>query len=211
MSKRVAIIGAGPVGLAAAAHALERDMMPIVLEAGDGAGHAVRQWSHVRMFSPWSYNIDKASERLLQAAGWNSPDPEHYPTGGELAAQYLDPLASRTPLAKHIQTKARVVSVARAGFDKVKTAGREQAEFEIQIPERPRTVRGPCRCCRGRFRNLAGSQSGWPEWNDGHRRNRTSAAYRLRDAKRDGARPIALRRQDGCGAGRGPFGHRDHH
>ena len=140
MSKRVAIIGAGPVGLAAAAHALERDMTPIVLEAGDSAGHAVRQWSHVRMFSPWSYNIDKASERLLQAAGWNSPDPEHYPTGGELAAQYLDPLASRTPLAKHIRTKARVVSVARAGFDKVKTAGREQAQFEIRY----QNGREPC-------------------------------------------------------------------
>jgi hypothetical protein len=140
MSKRVAIIGAGPVGLAAAAHALERDMTPIVLEAGDSAGYAVRQWSHVRMFSPWSYNIDKASERLLQAAGWNSPDPEHYPTGGELAAQYLDPLASRTPLAKHIRTKARVVSVARAGFDKVKTAGREQAQFEIRY----QSGREPC-------------------------------------------------------------------
>jgi hypothetical protein len=140
MNKRVAIIGAGPVGLAAAAHALERDMTPIVLEAGDSAGYAVRQWSHVRMFSPWSYNIDKASERLLQAAGWNSPDPEHYPTGGELAAQYLDPLASRTPLAKHIRTKARVVSVARAGFDKVKTAGREQAQFEIRY----QNGREPC-------------------------------------------------------------------
>ena len=132
MSKRVAIIGAGPVGLAAAAHALERDLEPIVLEAGGAAGHAVRQWSHVRMFSPWSYNIDKASERLLEAAGWNSPDPEHYPTGAELVAQYLEPLATRTALAQHLQTNARVMSVARAGFDKVKTAGREQAPFEIR-------------------------------------------------------------------------------
>ena len=39
---------------------------PIVLEAGDRVGHAVRQWSHVRMFSPWSYNVDKASEALLR-------------------------------------------------------------------------------------------------------------------------------------------------
>jgi Pyridine nucleotide-disulphide oxidoreductase len=132
MSKRVAIIGAGPVGLAAAAHALERDLDPIVLEAGDSAGHSVRQWSHVRMFSPWSYNIDRASERLLGNAGWNSPDPDHYPTGAELVAQYLEPLATRTALAKHLQTNARVISVARAGFDKVKTAGREQAPFEIR-------------------------------------------------------------------------------
>jgi glycine/D-amino acid oxidase-like deaminating enzyme len=132
MSKRVAIIGAGPVGLAAAAHALERGLDPIVLEAGDSTGHAVRQWSHVRMFSPWSYNIDKASERLLSDAGWNSPDPDHYPTGAELVAQYLEPLATRTKLAKHLQTNARVMSVARAGFDKVKTTGRELAAFEIR-------------------------------------------------------------------------------
>ena len=75
-SKTVAIIGAGPVGLAAAAHALERGLEPIVLEAGPEAGHAVRQWSHVRMFSPWEYNVDKAAERLLIATGWNAPDPK---------------------------------------------------------------------------------------------------------------------------------------
>ena len=92
--KTVAIIGGGPVGLAAAAHALGRGLKPIVLEAGDKVGHAVRQWSHVRMFSPWSYNIDKASEALLREEGWNSPDPEQYPTGGELVAQYLEPLAT---------------------------------------------------------------------------------------------------------------------
>ena len=67
--KVVAIIGAGPVGLAAAAHALERDMRPIVLEAGENVGHAVREWQHVQMFSPWSFNIDKAAERMLQAVG----------------------------------------------------------------------------------------------------------------------------------------------
>jgi hypothetical protein len=132
MAKRVAIIGAGPVGLAAAAQALERGLVPVVLEAGDAVGHAVRQWSHVRMFSPWSFNVDNASERLLASAGWNKPDPDHYPTGGELVAQYLEPLATRTVLAEYVHTKARVVSVARAGLDKVKSAGREQAQFEIR-------------------------------------------------------------------------------
>lgn len=130
--KIVAIIGAGPVGLAAAAHALERGMRPVVLEAGDAAGHAVRQWQHVRMFSPWSYNIDKAAERMLQAVGWNAPAPDHYPSGGELVEHYLDPLVSRTALKEHVKTKARVVAVSRLGFDKAKTAGREAAPFEIR-------------------------------------------------------------------------------
>jgi thioredoxin reductase len=130
--KTVAIIGAGPVGLAAAAHALERGLAPTVLEAGSEVAHAVRQWGHVRVFSPWEYNIDHAAERLLAATGWNSPDPRQYPTGAELVELYLDPLATRTALKGHIQTSSRVTAISRVGFDKVKTRGREQAPFEIR-------------------------------------------------------------------------------
>lgn len=132
MSKTIAIVGAGPVGLAAAAHALERGLEPIVLEAGDGAGHAVRQWSHVRMFSPWEYNIDRASARLLGEVGWNSPDPQSYPTGGELLSRYLEPLATRTPLRDRIRLSSSVTAISRVGFDKVKSKGRETAPFEIR-------------------------------------------------------------------------------
>jgi len=128
----VAVIGGGPVGLAAAAHALERGLRPIVLESGPDVGHAVRQWGHVRMFSPWEYNIDRAAGRLLAATGWNSPDPQHYPTGRELVDRYLEPLATRTALRNHIQTSSRVTAVSRVGFDKVKTKGRESAPFEIR-------------------------------------------------------------------------------
>lgn len=131
-NKTVAIIGAGPVGLAAAAHVLERGMSPIVLEAGPESGHAVRQWQHVQLFSPWEYNIDKAAARLLAPTGWNSPDPRSYPTGGELIERYLDPLATRTPLRETIRTSSRVTAISRVGFDKAKTKGREQAPFEIR-------------------------------------------------------------------------------
>jgi thioredoxin reductase len=103
-----------------------------VLEAGDKVGHAVSQWSHVRMFSPWSYNVDKAAEALLQEEGWNSPEQGHYPTGGELVAQYLEPLATRTKLNQHIRTNAQVIAVGRMGLDKVKTVGRENAPFEVR-------------------------------------------------------------------------------
>jgi thioredoxin reductase len=131
-AKTVAILGGGPVGLAAAAHVLEWGMEPVVLEAGPDAGHAVRQWSHVRMFSPWEYNIDKAAERLLATAGWNAPSGCDYPTGAELVAQYLEPLATRTPLKDRIRTRSLVTSVGRVGFDKVKTKGREAAPFEVR-------------------------------------------------------------------------------
>ena len=130
--KTVAIVGSGPVGLAAAAHVLERGMKPIVLEAGDNVAHAVRQWGHVQLFSPWEYNIDRAAERLLQPTGWNSPDPQQYPTGAELVEHYLEPLATRTALAGHIRTSSRVTDISRVGFDKLKSKGRESAPFEIR-------------------------------------------------------------------------------
>jgi len=131
-TKSVAIIGAGPVGLAAAAHVLERGLRPIVLEAGDSIGHSVRQWGHVQLFSPWEYNIDRAAERLLAPTGWNSPDPQQYPTGAELIERYLEPLATKTSLADHIHRSSRVTDISRAGFDKLKTKGRETAPFEIR-------------------------------------------------------------------------------
>src|SRR3954447_4866998 len=131
-AKTIAIIGAGPVGLAAAAHLLERGLDPVVLEAGAAVGHAMRQWSHVRLFSPWGYDIDKAAGRLLALSGWNSPEPQAYPTGGELVERYLEPLATRTALRSHIKTTARVTGIGRVGFDKVKTSGRERAPFELR-------------------------------------------------------------------------------
>jgi thioredoxin reductase len=131
-AKTVAIIGAGPVGLAAAAHVLERGLRPVVLEAGGGAGHTVRQWGHVQLFSPWEYNIDLAAARLLAPTGWNSPEPEQYPTGAELVERYLEPLATKTALATHVHTSSRVTGVSRIGFDKLKSKGRETAPFEIR-------------------------------------------------------------------------------
>lgn len=131
-NRKVAVIGAGPVGLAAAAHLLERGPKPIVLEAGPEIAHSIRQWSHVRLFSPWAYNVDKASKRLLETVGWSDPDPDYYPTGRELIEDYLEPLATRTVLRDHILTSSRVIGISRVGFDKVKTAGRDSAPFEVR-------------------------------------------------------------------------------
>ncbi len=129
----VVVIGAGPVGLAAAAHLLSRGLTPLVLEAGAGVAANMRKWSHVRMFSPWKYNVDKAAEALLEGTGWAFPDPESYPTGGDLVNRYLQPLADR--LAPYIRLGARVTAVSREGFDKMKTAGREKAPFLVQYTQ----------------------------------------------------------------------------
>ena len=73
----VVVIGAGPVGLAAAAHLRERGLTSLVLEAGPTVGAAVRRWGHTRLFSPWRYNIDDAARRLLEPTGWQA----HYESG----------------------------------------------------------------------------------------------------------------------------------
>lgn len=129
----VVVIGAGPVGLAAAAHLHERGLPFTVLEAGDRAGAAVAEWRHVRLFSPWRYDIDHASRRLLEAAGWVAPDPEGVPTGAELVDAYLEPLAGLPQLAPHIRYRSRVSAIGRRGVDRVRDAGRERAPFVVRL------------------------------------------------------------------------------
>lgn len=132
----VAIVGAGPIGLAAAAHLLEKGETPVVFEAGDAVGSSVREWGHVRLFSPWKYLVDPAARRLLDAAGWTMPEEGYLPTGGELVERYLEPLAAHPAIAPHLRIGSRVASVSRRGFDKVKSAGRDAAAFELLVATR---------------------------------------------------------------------------
>jgi thioredoxin reductase len=129
----VAVIGAGPVGLAAAAHLVARGETPIVLEAGASVGASILKWAHVKVFSPWRYNTDAAAVALLQGAGWTPPPPEALPTGREIVEQYLGPLARLPEIAPHLRLDSRVVSVARRGYDKMKSPGREEAPFVVRV------------------------------------------------------------------------------
>jgi len=129
----VVVIGGGPVGLAAAAHLLDRGMEPLVLEAGPSAGTSARAWAHVRMFSPWRYNIDKAARALLDAQGWAAPDPDSFPTGNDLAESYLAKLAGIPAIATRVWFGVTVTAVARAGLGKVRDAGRDVAPFEVRF------------------------------------------------------------------------------
>ncbi|HEY1856607.1 FAD-dependent oxidoreductase [Acidocella sp.] len=123
----VAVIGGGPVGLAAAVHLLARGIEPVVLESGPSVGTATRAWGHVMMFSQWRYNVDKAARALLEQHGWAPPDDDAYPTGRQLAEQYLEPLAALPEIAPRIRLNARVTAIARAGVGKVRTTAREAA------------------------------------------------------------------------------------
>src|ERR671917_891476 len=99
----IAVIGAGPIGLAAAAHLIARGETPIVFEAGATVGASMLQWGHVRLFSPWQYTVDAAAGSLLETSGWRSPDPEAYPTGRDIVEQYLRPLAAVPEIHPHLR------------------------------------------------------------------------------------------------------------
>ncbi|WP_433432124.1 FAD-dependent oxidoreductase [Nonomuraea sp. CA-141351] len=129
----IVVIGAGPIGLAAAAHLAERRLDFVVLEAGERAGASVARWGHVRVFSPWKYNINSAARRLLEADGWSAPDPEWLPTGAELIDDYLAPLAKL--FGDRVRTNAEVIAISRLGYDQVRTAGREQAPYLIRLAD----------------------------------------------------------------------------
>jgi len=129
--RQIAVIGAGPVGLAAAGHLLERGENPIVFEAGSAVGANIRDWAHVRMFSPWEFTVDAASVRLLEANGWQMPPADELPTGGDLVEKYLSPLAAL--LKDYIQLNTQVTAVSRRRVDKMKDKGRDDAPFVINL------------------------------------------------------------------------------
>lgn len=128
----IAIIGAGPIGLAAAAHAAQRGLRFTVLEAGPGAGSALRDWGHVRVFSPWAFNVDTAAHALLTAQGWTPPEAQALPIGREIVEAYLEPLAAHPSIAPHILFNARVTHVARALNDKMNDSARADSPFLIR-------------------------------------------------------------------------------
>lgn len=128
----VAVIGTGPIGLAAAAHLVVQEIEPIVFEAGPTPAAAVLEWGHIGLFSPWKYNIDQAARTLLESTDWQEPDGDRLPTGAELVGDYLAPLASTAQLRDAIHTSTRVTAISRAGMDRTHTPGRDDAAFLVR-------------------------------------------------------------------------------
>ncbi|MCZ4570200.1 NAD(P)-binding domain-containing protein [Rhodococcus erythropolis] len=127
----VVVIGAGPIGLAAAAQLRERGLTPLVFERGNGAGTAIAEWNHVRLFSRWAELVDPAAQRLLEQAGWSAPDGDSYPTGQQWRQLYLEPLADA--LGDAVQFGTEVTGVARRGRDLVVDDGRDTEPLSIHL------------------------------------------------------------------------------
>lgn len=118
----LAIVGAGPVGLEAAAAALERGFDVHVFERGEVGAHPIA-WGHVRMFTPWRANVGPASARLLARNGWTAPPADERPTGAELAERVLAPLAAAPELKTRVHEYAQVVHVGRQATLRAERAG----------------------------------------------------------------------------------------
>ncbi|MBB6023579.1 thioredoxin reductase [Paenibacillus sp. JGP012] len=131
----VAIIGAGPVGLAAAAQLILKGEPFMLFEAGDEVGANIRKWEHVRLFSPWQYNIDKAAKELLLSTDWVAPQNETIPTGKEIVEHYLKPLAALPEVSPYMHLNTKVTAISRKGLSKVKTSGREKLPFVIHVEQ----------------------------------------------------------------------------
>lgn len=134
----VVVIGAGPVGLAAAAHLVDRGLSALVLEAGDQPGSAMAQWGHIRTFTPWEYIVDAAAEKLLAPTGWTRPAQRQSPTGADVVATYLTPLAAM--LGDVVRTGTRVVAVSRDGLDRSRSVGRDTRPFVVRVEGADGTV-----------------------------------------------------------------------
>lgn len=129
----VAVIGGGPVGLAAAAHLIARGQPVKLYETGPAVGANLRDWGHVRVFTPWRFCVDEAATALLVRRRWHLPPADSFPTGDEIVANYLEPLAATPELAGVIETHARVTAISRLGLDKVVSRGREARPFVLSI------------------------------------------------------------------------------
>ena len=132
----VAVIGAGPVGLAAAAHLLERGIEPLVLEAANTVGANLLDYGHVQLFSPWRYNLCPPMTRALERQGWQAPDLDALPLAGDVVERVLKPYAALPEVAPFLHFGHRVLSISREGFDKVKSEGRASAPFVLRVATR---------------------------------------------------------------------------
>ena len=113
MTRTLAILGAGPIGLEAAALAALKGFDVTVYERGQIASNVAR-WGHVTLFSPWSLNQSLWGRELVESQEASEQRPEHvYPTGAEYIARYLRPLADHALISERIQTQTTVLGVSR--------------------------------------------------------------------------------------------------
>jgi thioredoxin reductase len=114
---RLAVLGAGPIGMEAALYARRLNFPVTVYERGR-VGEFMQRWGHVRLFSPFAMNITSLGRSALLAddPNFDFPGDGDCITGREHVAAYLDPLAHASPLADCVRLETQVLNVGRCGL-----------------------------------------------------------------------------------------------
>jgi 2-polyprenyl-6-methoxyphenol hydroxylase-like FAD-dependent oxidoreductase len=139
-SARIAVLGAGPIGLEAALYARSLQLPVTVYERGR-VGEYMRQWGHVRMFSPFGMNTSLLGRMAIQAERpqHEVPADSAIITGREHLAAYLEPLAHASPLRSSLRTEIQVLAVGRSAFLKEDDPGdskRARQPFRLFLRDR---------------------------------------------------------------------------
>ena len=134
---RIAVLGGGPMGIEAALYARYLGYDVDLYERGSLAAN-VMKWGHVRMFSPWKWNVSTLGLAALAAQdpNWRPPDGEALPTGRELAERYLVPLAHSDLVIDSLRLETEVLAVGREGLlkgDLVGDEARSEPPFRLLV------------------------------------------------------------------------------
>ena len=132
----IAILGAGPIGLEAALAAADRDLPFTVYDAAPTVAGHVRDWGHVRVFTPWDLNVSDRMRAALAAEGVDAPGGDDLPTGDELADRLYEPVAGLASVAPRLRLGTRVEAVGREHLlkhDEIGTGARADHPFRLLL------------------------------------------------------------------------------
>jgi hypothetical protein len=131
---RIAVLGAGPVGLEAALHARALGLPVTVYERGRVAEH-VQRWGHVRLFSPFGMNCTALGRAAIKAENpkHELPADGDCVSGRDYTAAYLEPLAMTGKLIERLRLETQVVAVGRSGLLKGDSAKRGERPFRLLL------------------------------------------------------------------------------
>lgn len=137
---RLAVIGAGPIGLESALYAAQLGFDIVVFEKNEIGGNMLK-WGHVVLFSPWEMNCSAlgVSEIKNDCPDWHEPDADAFLTGAEYVAKYLQPLSELPTLKDKIHTGIKVLSIGKESIlkgDLIGSQDRAKHKFKLLVSDR---------------------------------------------------------------------------
>ena len=135
---RLAILGAGPIGLETALGAAQRGWPFTVYEATPAVAGHVRRWGHVRLFTPWSMNVSDRMASAMRRSGVEVPEGDELPTGAQLVERLYDPVAQLPELEGRIRVGTRVEAVGRERLlkhEEIGTGARDEHPFRLLLTD----------------------------------------------------------------------------